>query len=566
MTIWEPKNNHGKASALQIRGKRIPQPIVQILKNRGYDTPQSIENFFAPSLSNLHDPLLMRDMDKAVARIIDAIRGKEKILIHGDYDTDGITGTALLTTNLRRFGIDVHHYIPHRLEEGYGLSISGIKMAIAEQCSLVITVDCGSGALSEIEHANERNIDVIVCDHHEPKDVLPRALALINPKLPGNNYPFKELAGVGVAFKLLTAIYQELRQPIAELYQDLDLVALGSVVDIVPLVDENRTLVKYGMKRMLNSKKKGMQALLKETGLSGEITSYHLGFIVGPRINACGRMHDAKNALELFLTEDMRRALAIARSLSIDNDARKEIQDKTYQAAASMIHASDLARNRVIVLAEEGWHEGVVGIVASRIASDYFRPAIVLSVKNDVAKGSARSIPGFDITEAIGTCREILTKYGGHAQAAGLELDLQKLQPFKVCVNEFAQRFESTVFEKRSYYDIKLGLSDITDDVVHFLKYFEPTGIANPQPLFLGEDLEVVGVPRVVGTNQNHLMISLRQHGKVFPAIAYDRADDILDIEVGKTRVNCLYSIADDAYLGKRKTTLTIKEMTRIKE
>jgi single-stranded-DNA-specific exonuclease len=566
MTKWQPKNNHGTASALQIRGKQIPQPIVQILQNRGYGTPRSIEAFFAPSLSDLHDPFLMHDMDKAVARIIEAIKKKEKILIHGDYDTDGITGTALLVNNLKNFDVDVEYYIPHRIEEGYGLSVGGVKKAIAEKCSLIITVDCGSSAVGEIAYANEHKTDVIVCDHHQPKENLPGALAIINPKLPGTCYPFKELAGVGVAFKLLSALYQKVHRSITELHKDLDLVALGSVVDIVPLIDENRALVKYGMSRIRKSEKKGIQALLKETGLSGEITSYHLGFIIGPRINACGRMHDAKSALELFLTQDMSRALAIARSLSVDNETRKEIQEETYCAATSIIKSADLAQNRIIVLADEGWHEGVLGIVASRIASDYFRPSIVLSIKGDVAKGSARSIPGFDITEAIGTCRDILIKYGGHAQAAGLELNREKLQRFKSCMNEYAQSFESSVFEKQSYYDIKLDLLDITTEVVHFLRYFEPTGIANPQPVFLGEGFEVVGIPRVVGTNQNHLMIALRKGSKVFPAIAYDRADDILDIEVGKTRVDCLYSVADDSYLGKRKTTLKIKEMTRIKE
>ncbi len=564
MTRWEAKNSQGTASAIMIRGKRIPPPIVQILKNRGYDTPRSIEKFFAPSLSDLHDPFLLHDMDKAVARIIDAIRRKERIMIHGDYDADGITGTALLTMNLRRLGLDVDCYIPHRLEEGYGLSINGIEKAVADRRTLVITVDCGSSALTEIALANERNVDVIVCDHHEPKEDLPRALALINPKLTGSNYPFKELAGVGVAFKLISALYEKLDLPGAELHKDLDLVALGSVVDIVPLIDENRTLIKYGMVRMQRSNKKGIKALLRETGLSGEINAHHLGFIVGPRINACGRMHDAQNALELFLTQDMSRALQIARSLSIDNETRKEVQDETYRAAVSMIQAAEIAQNRVIVLAHKSWHEGVLGIVASRIASDYFRPVIIMTIRHDTVKGSARSIPGFDITAAIGTCGEILTKYGGHAQAAGVELHLDKLDRFKVCVNEYAQRFEGSLFEKCSFYDMQLDLPHLTSDVIHFLRFFEPTGIANPQPTFLGENLEVVGVPRVVGANQNHLMISLRQHGRVFPAIAYDRADDILDIEVGKTRINCLYSVAEDSFLGKRKTTLKIKEMARV--
>ncbi|MDH4210466.1 MAG: single-stranded-DNA-specific exonuclease RecJ [candidate division WOR-3 bacterium] len=562
MTKWQPKNNNAEATALQIRGKSVPRAIVQILQNRGYHTPQAIEKFFAPSLSDLHDPFLLQDMEKAVTRIMRAVDNKEKVLIHGDYDTDGITATALMVRNLTKLGLRIQHYIPHRLEEGYGLSSSGINHAIEERCTLIITVDCGSGALNEIAYANEHKIDVIVCDHHQPKDRLPDALALINPKLPGSNYPFKELAGVGVAFKLLAALQQKMGRPMEELHGDLDLVALGTVVDVVPLIDENRVLVKYGMKRILHSRKKGIQALLKETGISKELNSYHLSFIIGPRINACGRLHDAKLALELLLTEDMSHALKLAHGLTVDNEERKKIQDETYANAISIMKDTKRDKDRIIVLANDDWHEGVLGIVASRIASEHFRPTIILTLKQETAKGSARSIPGFDITGAIGTCSELLVKYGGHAQAAGLELKQDNLERFRTCINENAQNFDSSVFEKQSYYDIKLGLDEITNELVYFLKYFEPTGIANPQPVFLGEDLEVVGVPRVIGTN--HLKIALRQGKKAFPAIAFERAEEILGIEIGKTRVNCLYSLAEDSYLGKRKTSLKIKDLEKI--
>lgn len=561
MTEWRSKNNSGRVAAVEIRDKQVPQPIVQILKNRGYATPESIEEYFAPSLADLHDPFILHDMEKAVARIRKAIADKERILVHGDYDTDGITGTALLVRNLEKFGAAVQSYIPHRLEEGYGLSMAGIKKAIADHCSLIITVDCGSSALEEIAQARKHDIDVIVCDHHLPGEVLPDALAVINPKRAGSDYPFPDLAGVGVAFKLLAALYQRTDRPLEELHEDLDLVALGSVVDVVPLVGENRILAKYGMRRLTTSRKRGIQALIKETGLPRTLTSYHLGFIIGPRINACGRMHDAQSALELFLTRDPTRAAEIARSLSLDNEKRKNIQEETYGAARSAIDSLDIAPHRIIVLAQEAWHEGVLGIVASRIASEYYRPAIVLSIKQDVAKGSARSIPGFDITNAIGQCRAMLVKYGGHGQAAGLELRHENLERFRSCINEYARSFEASVFERQSYYDIPLSLDEITPEVVHFLKYFEPTGIANPQPVFLGENLEVVGVPRVVGAN--HLKLALRQHDRVLPAIAYDRANEILNIEIGKTRINCLYSIADDSYTGKRKIMLRIREMVK---
>ncbi len=562
MTKWLPKNNNATATDIKIRGKTVPRIIVQILQGRGCSTAESIERFFAPSLSDLHDPFLLNDMDKATDRIIKAIKNRERILIHGDYDTDGVTGAALLIKNLQKFGALVHYYIPNRLEEGYGLQKSGIGHAINNKCSLVLTVDCGSSAIDEVAYAKKHGIDVIICDHHLPKEALPEAMAIINPKTPGNNYPFVDLAGVGVAFKLVQALYEKMHRAQEEYKEDLDLVALGSVVDIVPLIDENRILVKYGLKRMHKSKKTGIQALLQETGLTKGVTAYHLGFVIGPRINACGRLRDARHALDLLLTDKMPHARELARSLSADNQERKTIEERIYNEAVSMIQAARLDQERVIVVAKEGWHEGVLGIVASRITSDYYIPALVLSLKDGIAKGSARSIPGVDITGAISNCGKLLIKYGGHTQAAGLELAKTNLESFRTCLNTYAQGMEASVFEKQSIYDTKLDLNEITPELIHFLNYFEPTGMANPQPVFLGCDFEVVGIPRVVGTG--HLKIALRKADKAFTAIAFDQAEDILGIEIGKTRVNCLYSIAEDAFLGKRKVVLRIKEMEKI--
>ena len=562
MTEWISKNSDRTATDIEIRGKKIPGAIVQILRNRGCDTPADIEKFFAPSLSDLHDPFLMKDMDRAVDRIIKAIHDKEKILIHGDYDTDGITGTALIISNLRKFGATVSYYIPHRLEEGYGLSTSGIDQAIEEGCSLLITVDCGSSALDEISYAKAKNIDVIVCDHHQPKQTLPNAHAILNPKLTDSKYPFRDLAGVGVAFKLIHALYTKLDRPLEQIYDDLDLVALGSVVDIVPLVDENRVLVKYGLARIPKSARIGFQAMLEETGLKRSITAYHLGFVIGPRINACGRLRDAKSALELFLTQDRSHARELAHNLSLDNDERKGIEEMIYQEAIQAVSSEGRQKDRIIIAAQRDWHEGVLGIVASRVVAEYFHPTIILSLREDVLKGSARSVPGFNITEAIGSCHDLLTKYGGHAQAAGLELSGKNLDSFRTCINDYAQNCESSLFERKSLYDLELDLSGITPQLVHFLKYFEPTGTANPQPVFLGKDFEVVGIPRVVGSN--HLKIALRHKGTAFPAIAFGQAEDILDIEVGKTRVNCLYSVAEDSFFGKKKVTLKIREMHKL--
>ncbi len=561
MSEWSIRNSTNGATDIEIRGKRIPKVIVHILHNRGCDNPEMIEKYFAPSLSDLHDPFLMSDMEKAVDRIIEALHKKEKVLVHGDYDTDGITGAALIVHNLQRLGLEVDYYIPHRLMEGYGLSLSGINYAIKKGCSLVITVDCGITAAKEILYAHRNSVDTIVCDHHKPETMLPESFAILNPKIAGDKYPFKELAGVGVAFKMLHALYEKLGLPKDNIFDDLDLVALGSVVDIVPLLDENRILVKYGIKRITKSKKIGFQALLEETGLKGGLTSYHLSFIIGPRINACGRLHDAKEALTLFLTSDKSEAIKLARNLSEDNKRRQKIEDSIYHEAKDLIEKRGIDRNKVIVVGREGWHEGVVGIVASKISEDFYRPTILLAIEKDRAKGSARSIPGFDVSDALGFCSDVLTKYGGHSQAAGLEMKIDNLSHLQERMNEYAEKFDERLFRKKSLYDIKLSLDEITDEVVYFLRFFEPTGSANPQPVFFSEDVEVVGVPRVVGTN--HLKFAMRDKGKTFDAIAYGQAESILDIEVGKTRLDCFYSVSEDSFFGKRKVVLKVKEMKR---
>lgn len=561
MTEWFARNKNDKASDIEIRGKKVPAAIVQILQNRGYDSPEKIEKYFTPSLSDLHDPFLINDMERAVDRILKALHEKEKISIYGDYDTDGITGTALLVNGLKKLGLDVEYYIPHRLIDGYGFSLSGVDRAIKNKCSVIITVDCGITAAREILYAQKHGVDVIICDHHNPKEILPQGFALLNPKISGNNYPFKELAGVGVVFKMLQALYDKFKISKQEIYEDLDLVALGSVVDVVPLIDENRILVKYGLKKIRKSQKVGFQAILEETGLKGVVTSYHLGFIIGPRINACGRLRDAKEALELFLTEDKSTATRLSRMLSEDNNTRKEIEEAIYREAKVLIEQTGKAKDRVIVLGNEKWHEGVVGIVASRLCRDYYRPTMLLSLKKDVAKGSARSIEGFDIIEALSFCDDVLTKYGGHSQAAGLEVEREKLTVLQTRINEYAQNFDEDIFKKSSTYEIKLDLGEITDEVVHFLKFFEPTGAANSLPVFLGENFEVVGVPRVVG--KSHLKFALRHKGNVFEAIAFGQAENILDIEVGKTKIDCLYSISEDSFTGKKKVVLKVKEMRK---
>lgn len=562
MTKWISNVQSGHADALTVRGKTIPRVVVQILKNRGYHDERSIEEYFAPSLDRLHDPFLMTDMEQAAHRLVRAIQRKEKVLVHGDYDTDGITACALIVSVLRDQGIDAEYYIPHRVEEGYGLSMNAIAHAQAQGCTLLLTVDCGITARDEIARARSHGIDVIVTDHHKPAPELPGDCLIINPKRPEDRYPFKELAGVGVAFKLVQALFAIMQVPLETAYDRLDLVALGTVVDVVPLVDENRILVKYGLHRMPGTENPGIRALLEETGLKKGVTAYHLGFIIGPRVNACGRVSDARAALELLLTSDPEQAAELARGLSADNKKRQIIEEKIFKDALERAERDEYREDRVLVIADPSWHEGIVGIVASRVSDRFHRPAVLLTLKDMSAKGSARSVPGFDITDALKTCRDLLRKYGGHSQAAGLELDRNKLPALRDRLNEYARGYESAVFEKKLGYDIELALEQITEDVLYFLKYFEPTGMGNPQPVFFDSGLEVVGVPRVVGAD--HLKFALRSNDRVYEAIAYGKGEMILDIEVGKTRVDCLYSISEDSFFRKKKVVLKVRDIRTV--
>ncbi|MGQ9664146.1 MAG: single-stranded-DNA-specific exonuclease RecJ [bacterium] len=562
MSRWISKHKGKTGEDLIIRNKKVPAIIVQILKNRGYQTKEAIESFFAPTVNNLYDPFLIPNMETAVRRLARAIERKERILIHGDYDTDGITGIVLLCRNLRKFGLEVNYYIPNRMLEGYGVSRAGIDCAAEKRCSLMITVDCGITAFEELRYAQSKNIDVIVCDHHAPKNELPFACALLNPKLPQSNYPFKELAGVGVVFKFLQALYRYQGLDENEIFSDLDLVALGSVVDVVPLVDENRFLVKLGLKRLNRSNKIGIQALKRVADLKGEITAYHLGFVIGPRINACGRLHDAKIAVELLLTDDFNQALNYAQELSNDNRRRQQIENEILQEAIKMIETEAMMDHRVIVVGKPTWHEGVIGIVASRIVEEYARPTIMLSLKQETARGSARSVSGFDITEALSYCADELIKFGGHKQAAGLEIASANIKKFREKINQYAQKFDASIFTKKYYYDMKLDLNEISDEVVYFLKFFEPTGMENPQPVFLGENFEIVGIPAVVG--KEHLKFAVRKDKVVYPALAFYQASKILQLEPGKTKIDCLYTIYEDSLVGKRKIVLRIKELKNV--
>ncbi len=542
-----------------VKMSNIPAPICKILRNRGYKDEATVKKFLTPELKNLHSPFLFPDMEQAARRIVEAKKRGEKIMIYGDYDADGITATAMLVNALKSLGIGATYYIPHRMKEGYGLSMAGIDFATKHGFSVLITVDCGTTAFDEIEKAKDAGIDVIVCDHHEPAEKLPVPYAFFNPKIENCPYPFKELAGAGVAFKLIQALFASFGAP-DRAFEYLDLCALGTVVDVAPLVEENRILAKFGIEEVIRTKNIGLETLLRINNLTDKpISTYHLSFIVGPRINASGRISDAVPALKIFLTRDHDEALVLAQKLDEENRKRQKIEEEILNESLEMVADKDLAEKRVIVLAKDNWHEGVVGIVASRLAEKFYRPAIIISVKDNQGKGSGRSVPGFHLADAVKNCHDHLISYGGHKQAVGLTIEPARIREFEQAINQCAAQFPSELLVPKTYVDTTLELAEINETLIAFLRKFEPTGVENPTPTFLGRGLEVVGYPRVIASN--HLKFALREKGKVLPAIGYGFGERIVDLKVGKTKIDVIFSIDEDSFLGKKKTTLKIKDM-----
>ncbi|MDW7682186.1 MAG: single-stranded-DNA-specific exonuclease RecJ, partial [bacterium] len=407
---------------------------------------------------------------------------------------------------LQELGADVIFYIPHRIQEGYGLSLFGIDEALKNQVSLIISVDCGITALEEVEYARKFNIDVIISDHHEEGLDLPHALAILNPKCKNSNYPFQELAGVGVAYKLGQALVQTMKLDSSIIEQFSDLVAIGSTADIVPLIDENRIFVKEGLRMINNTEKPGLKALLKVAGMSDKpIGTGQIVFVLAPRINAIGRMGDAQLAVELLTTKDPARAWKIANILESENRIRKDIDEETFRNAQTMVDSQfDLSNSYGLVLAREGWHPGVIGIVASRVVEKYYRPTVMISIDTEVGKGSARSISGFDIYQAIKQCEDLLIAFGGHKYAAGLMIDKNNIDGFRQRFNEIAQQqLTDELLQPKLRIDGEIRLSEITPRLVQLLKMFAPFGPQNMRPVFQTNKLQVVGTPIIVG--KNHL-------------------------------------------------------------
>ncbi|HEX9971495.1 MAG TPA: single-stranded-DNA-specific exonuclease RecJ [bacterium] len=540
----------------------VPKIVSRILLNRGIDTMEKAKLFFRGKLDNLYDPFLLPDMEKAVDRIIKAIHRNENIMIYGDYDVDGITAVSMLYMLLKQLGANVIFYIPNRIKEGYGISSHGIEEAAKQGINLIITVDCGITAIQEMEYARQLNMDVIVSDHHEPGIALPQAYAILNPKCSNSNYPFQELAGVGVAYKLAQALVRALKLADEVIENFVDLVAIGSAADIVPMIDENRILVKEGLKKLNKTDRHGLKALLKVTGMMNKpLGTGQIVFILAPRINAVGRMGNAETAVELLTTQDHARALEIANILEAENRQRKNIDEETFKIAQQLVDDNiDLSETYGLVLHQEGWHPGVIGIVASRVVEKYYRPTIMISIDENVGKGSARSIAGFDIYKALKQCEDLLLGFGGHKYAAGLTIEKSNIDEFRQRFNEIArQQLNEDLLCPKLRIEGEIRFAEIDQRMINILKFMAPFGPQNMRPVFLSQKLQVVGTPSIVGNN--HLKFKVRQDGIVLDAIGFNLGNLIYRIEPGANNLDMTYVIEENSYLGRKALQLRVKDL-----
>jgi len=498
--IWRIKDSNTAAQKDLSSALNISTVTAQLLINRGITEPRAGAEFLKVSLGSCHDPFLLKDMDKAVHRIRKAIADKERILVYGDYDVDGMTGVTILYSAFKKLGANVSSYIPNRLEEGYGLNSGAIRLAHKDGIQLIVTVDCGITSFKEVDYAKSFGIDIVITDHHELLESrVPEAYAVVNPLQILCRYPFKHLAGVGVAFKLVKALYDG-TSFFAEDF--LDLVSLGTVADIVPLIGENRAIIKYGLEELNRRERVGLKALMEVGGLTGkDISSGHIGFILGPRINAMGRTGSPQKAVELLLSEDAVLAKELAKMMDTENRNRQKIEAKILDEALAKIDKEvNFKHHRVIVLASEGWHPGVIGIVASRIADRFYRPAILISLDGKFGKGSGRSIENFHLFEYLFRCRDLLVGFGGHEAACGVTIEKDKISEFRQRINEEAMKdADEMVFSPTLDIDMDIPLNFLSEEVINEIDTLSPFGQDNPRPVFSSRNLIVKDGPRQIG-------------------------------------------------------------------
>jgi single-stranded-DNA-specific exonuclease len=557
---WTLIQDDKNKTALLQKELNIHPILCKLLSQRGIDTYNAAKDFFRPKLEDLHSPWLMKDMEKAVDRIVTAIEQQEKILVFGDYDVDGTTSVATMYSFLKKIHSQLGFYIPHRYREGYGVSKAGIDFAKENGYTLIISLDCGIKSVELITYAKEIGIDFVVCDHHLPDATLPPAVAILNAKQKDCSYPFKELCGCGVGFKLMCALCEKLNLPQEHAFEHLDLVATAIAADIVPIVDENRILAFHGLLKVNKNPNNGIKALSHLGGLQKEIHISNLVFMIAPRVNAAGRMDDASKAVEMFVAESYEQALSYAEMLHSDNTDRKEADSSTTQEALTLIEENDEWRNnKSAVLFQPHWHKGVVGIVASRVIEHYYRPTIILTKSGEYAAGSARSVPGFNLYEAIHACKEHLLGYGGHFAAAGMTLELNQIEAFR---KKFEEVVASTITPDLLIPEIVID-AEITFDAIQWPLYnilcqMEPFGPENLRPVFIARNVIDTGFSKIV--KEQHIRFSLRQNGVTLTGIGFNMAEKMDYLQPDKP-VDIVFKLDENEWNGNKSLQLRMIDL-----
>jgi len=544
----------------------VNRPVSCLLVQRGIKTFEDAKAFFRPDLKNLHDPFLMKDMDKAVERIMRALESNESLLIYGDYDVDGTTSVAMIYSYFKKYFKNIDFYIPDRYTEGYGISYKGIDFAASNGYKIVIALDCGIKAVEKIKYAKDQGVEFIICDHHNPGSSIPQAEAVLDPKQPGCDYPYKELSGCGVGFKLIQAFHSRLGLPFSDLLVYLDLVAVSIASDIVPITGENRVLAFYGLKQINENPSTGIRTIIKLSGIEGKkITIEDIVFKIGPRINAAGRMESGKKSVELLISEDEKEAVLIGTKINDFNSTRRNVDALITQEALSVIQSDPKMKNRKsTVLYNPAWHKGVIGIVASRLMEYYYRPTVILTKSNDMAAGSARSVNGFDLYQAIESCSNLLENFGGHKYAAGLTLKIQNIGLFQ---EKFEEIVSQTIHPEQLIpvveIDTELDLKEVDEKFYRIIQQFQPFGPENMTPVFFTENVSDNGDGKPVGATGEHLKLYLVQEEdpyKVYPAIAFQQGHNFPAISQGHAFDIC-YSIDENEFRGETSLQLNIKDI-----
>ena len=561
--IWEYLEDTLKKDDIEAvsRQFKLPFEMAVLLLLRGVKSEESLNSYMSKSLSGIHSPFLFEDMEKACERIIASVKNKEKIVVYGDYDVDGITSTAILTDFLESIGANADFYIPDRFNEGYGLNVMAVNRLAKSGVKLIITVDCGITSVGEVSFAKTQGLDVIITDHHTCKEELPKALAVINPKRPDTAYPFPQLAGVGVAFKLILALSKTLEIPTKDTFlKYVDLAAIGTVADIVPLEGENRIIVSHGINKISKAENCGINALLEVSGCR-EISSSAIAFSLAPRINASGRMENASVAVNLFREKDADTAKETAEHLDSLNKLRQQTEQIIYKEALSQAEGFT-EKPLVYVLKGENWHGGVIGIVASKICEKYFRPCILLSEADGKCKGSGRSIEGFNLFDALSDSDDILTVFGGHASAAGMSLPSGLVSEFSKKINLYAKNhLTSDMLTPKLYIDCRIEPSHVTLEWAKALKKFEPFGCKNEVPVFSMDNVQIVSAG-AIGAQKQHLSLKLKKDGIYFNAVGFGIGDASENLSAGDY-INIAFTMNINIYQDRENLQLFIKDIKK---